>query len=582
LVAAWSDALEPKQMLSLLEHRFDFPGAPTGEKPERHRSLQAVFDSSYALLVDAERQLLRRLSIFIGGWTLEAAEAICNGGSAETAEPAAQRARQSRLEGAPPAPSMLILLKRLVEKSLVVFRGDPNSGQALARYHLLEMTRQYAQEQLTQHEREETESRHAAFYFQDSLAAEVDVYENETHGQQFRRMMTDSGNYSLALFKWRTIDADKALLMFSAVDNCIGSITMPELYDWVAKLDEQALPAPSAGQARLYFRVAIRASYNTLPAWVAVMEKAYVLAKECGDKLIMANALSTLGSHDLDAGNTESATERLYAALEYAKESGYRFVIASVYNRLISLACSKNDLDSAQTMAEALVQSGRDANHWSTTTTGLSALADVADYRHQYSYARDCIEQALEAFPEAAMLCRTNALRKLGRFAVEMADYVAAQEYFDRSVAVCQESGDLPHEAATYRELALVALRQNDGVRALAYVKQALRIFDLICQPWGMTACLHFIARFSAANLEQALFLWSAYERLGKEGEYSNHPDHRQETASTISLLQTKLSANVVAAIQERCATLSWREILNYAYSDVVTCVTSAVGHGEQ
>ncbi len=91
---------------------------------DRHRTLKGALDWSHDLLSEDEKKLFGRLSVFAGGWTLEAAEAVGAGGSIEEAE-------------------ILDLLSGLVEKSLVVARG---SGRGGARYRMLEPIRQYGRE----------------------------------------------------------------------------------------------------------------------------------------------------------------------------------------------------------------------------------------------------------------------------------------------------------------------------------------------------------------------------------------------------------------------------------------------------
>jgi predicted ATPase len=106
----------------------------------RQQTLRALIDWSYDLLTERERAVLRRLSVFAGGWTLEGAEAVAAGG--DIAEP-----------------DVLDLLSRLIEKSLVA--ADPEA----ARYRLLETVRQHALERLgSSGEEARTRSRHLAFY----------------------------------------------------------------------------------------------------------------------------------------------------------------------------------------------------------------------------------------------------------------------------------------------------------------------------------------------------------------------------------------------------------------------------------
>ncbi|MGE5249369.1 MAG: adenylate/guanylate cyclase domain-containing protein, partial [Bacteroidota bacterium] len=124
LAAARMRALSLEQIASRLDDRFRLLTGGSRTALERHQTLRAAIDWSHNLLSAEERLLLRRLSVFAGGWTLEAAEQVCIEEGEEL--------------------DVLDLLARLVEKSLVILDES--------RYHMLETTRQYAREKLLESE----------------------------------------------------------------------------------------------------------------------------------------------------------------------------------------------------------------------------------------------------------------------------------------------------------------------------------------------------------------------------------------------------------------------------------------------
>src|SRR5206468_8644306 len=113
--------LPPEQLLARLENCFRLLTGGSRTALERHQTLQAAVDWSYDLLVEQEKMLFNRLSVFAGGWTLEAAEQVCAGEGIESYD-------------------VLNLLTHLVDKSLVVVEEQPDGT---ARYRLLETLRQY-------------------------------------------------------------------------------------------------------------------------------------------------------------------------------------------------------------------------------------------------------------------------------------------------------------------------------------------------------------------------------------------------------------------------------------------------------
>ena len=126
LAAARVKVLSPEQIAGRLDDRFRLLTGGSRTALPRQQTLRALIDWSYDLLPPPEQTLLRRLSVFSGGWSLDAAETVCAGGDVEDWE-------------------VLDLLSHLVAKSLVVAE-PPEDGQV--RYRLLENLRQYARERL--------------------------------------------------------------------------------------------------------------------------------------------------------------------------------------------------------------------------------------------------------------------------------------------------------------------------------------------------------------------------------------------------------------------------------------------------
>ncbi|HUG33889.1 MAG TPA: adenylate/guanylate cyclase domain-containing protein, partial [Anaerolineales bacterium] len=124
LAASRVSALSADQIAARLDDRFRLLTGGARTSLPRHQTLRATIDWSYDLLSENEKILLRRLAVFVGGWTLEAAESICGEGGSDF--------------------DAFDLLTHLVDKSLVIIYESKNG----TRYHMLETTRQYAQEKL--------------------------------------------------------------------------------------------------------------------------------------------------------------------------------------------------------------------------------------------------------------------------------------------------------------------------------------------------------------------------------------------------------------------------------------------------
>jgi len=142
LAAVRVKVLAVKQIAARLDDRFRLLTRGTQISFRRYQTLRGAIDWSYNLLSDPERVLLRRLSVFAGGWALEAAESICAGGSLDAA-------------------AILDLLTSLVDKSLLL--AETQSGEA--RYRLLQTIRQYAWDRLVEsNEAADMRKRHRDWY----------------------------------------------------------------------------------------------------------------------------------------------------------------------------------------------------------------------------------------------------------------------------------------------------------------------------------------------------------------------------------------------------------------------------------
>ena len=142
LAAARVPAMNPAELAARLDSGFQLLAGGRRGKVERHQTLQAVIDWSYDLLTPAEQRLLDRVTVFSGGWTLDAAESVCAGEPVERAE-------------------VFSLTERLVARHLVI--AEDHGFQT--RYRLLETIRQYGEERLAEHgETLELRRGHAAYY----------------------------------------------------------------------------------------------------------------------------------------------------------------------------------------------------------------------------------------------------------------------------------------------------------------------------------------------------------------------------------------------------------------------------------
>ncbi|MGH3787965.1 MAG: ATP-binding protein [Pseudonocardiaceae bacterium] len=192
LAAARVRMLTPQQIAHRLGDRFHLLTGGSHPTVPRQQTLQASIDWSHELLSDGERTLLRRLSVFTGGWTLDAAEHVCGGNGIER-------------------DAVLDLLTGLVDQSLVSTREQ----DAEVRYGLLETVRQYAASRLAEAgEVDVIGERHLAYYIALAESAEPEVLSAARDDPVLHRLATELPNLRTALERAAAIDPDTAVRRF--------------------------------------------------------------------------------------------------------------------------------------------------------------------------------------------------------------------------------------------------------------------------------------------------------------------------------------------------------------------------------
>ena len=282
LAAARVRALSIEQIDARLDDRFRLLTGGSRAALPRQQTLRALVDWSHSLLSDLERTALRRLGVFVGGWSLEAAEAVVAGADVETWE-------------------VLDLLASLVDKSLV----QVDEG-AETRYRLLETVRQYALEKLlAADDSAATRQTHLEFFL--GLAEEAAPHlTGPNQDLWFARLKKEHDNLRAALEWSRGLDRLRlsgALYWFWHVQKFNGE----GLRRLVEALDEPAAATPSAALGKLLLGA------GTLSYWLedgrqeAFFERGLRVAREIGDRNLEGRILGNLGAIAVELRNFEAA-----------------------------------------------------------------------------------------------------------------------------------------------------------------------------------------------------------------------------------------------------------------------------------
>jgi predicted ATPase/class 3 adenylate cyclase len=294
LAATRVRALPLEQIAARLGQRFRLLTGGSRTALPRQQTLAATVSWSYDLLAEPERQLFNRLSVFAGGFTLEAAEAVCSEG-----RPPFSPSPQSLAPS--PQEDVSDVLSNLVGKSLVVADGGVGGVE---RYRLFETLRQYGREKLVAAgEAAEVHQRHATYYLQLAEELAPQIYDRRQL-VALAHLDPEIGNARAAL-RWLLDETDSAagLRLLSALfHHWYFRGLLIELAGWLeAFLDLPHLGEPTSDVARALSRLGMFCWWRGDTArGRAYLEQARAMARAIGDRAVEADGLVTLG--DLTSG----------------------------------------------------------------------------------------------------------------------------------------------------------------------------------------------------------------------------------------------------------------------------------------
>jgi predicted ATPase/class 3 adenylate cyclase len=379
LAAARVPVLSVMEIAARLADRLRLLTGGIRNTAPHHQTLRASIDWSHDLLTPSERALFRRLSIFAGGWTLEAAEAVAPDGELTTHD-------------------VLDRIADLIDKSLVIL--DASSG----RYRMLETVRQYALEQLAHaRESEATRSRHVHYY----VTMLEETYDNaygKEQGDWFARLHAERENLLAAHAACDLAERGTELglsLVFRTKPYWIRQGLLGLGYrvtrEAVDRVGSQSRAARGRGLSALGEICSFMGRYTEA---LQHLEESLAIARELGDKDLAAADLNTLCMASLGCSDLARARRYSTEGLAVARELGDKRTIAAMLVSLAQLNRSEGALDVAEPQyAEALALM-RELGDRESVAVVLLNLAMVAISRTAPSKARDTLRKALAIIEE--------------------------------------------------------------------------------------------------------------------------------------------------------------------------------------
>jgi predicted ATPase/DNA-binding XRE family transcriptional regulator len=548
LAAGRVNIFPPEQIAMQLNESFRILTGGSRSALPRQQTIRASMDWSWDLLADPERILLQRLSVFAGGWTMEAAGFVCNGDGMET-----NRVSEGLIQ--------------LVEKSLVsVDQGSASAG----RYHLLDTIRQYAQEKLSEAGAGmAVRDRHLEYFLGLAEGAEPELI-GPKQVTWLKRLDDELDNIRAALEWSLKQDTQVGLRLASALIRYWPAHSFNEGVDWLSQLLRQ--PAAS-------LRNTVRARGLTALGWLnnrqsegaraePFAREGLALYRELGDQHGVAFALFVLGDALCEQDDFAAGRPLVFESLALYRTLGDRFGIAMVLQRLgetadiIEYARTRAYLEESLGHYRAL---GFDAG----VANALSNLGRL-EYRFgDYASARTYLTESLEILRRLGTSNIYTIYNLLGELSLREGHYGQARAYLEESLSLARERGWGEYYWILVH-LGYAVLRQGDPARARSLFIEALQSFQEIGSKIGVTLALEGLASLAAAQEqpEQAARLFAWTDAMREKLENPRWPPEQAEVDRDLATIKAQLGEAAFAAAHAAGRAMTLEQAVAYALDE--------------
>jgi DNA-binding NtrC family response regulator/predicted ATPase len=523
LAAARVRLLSVEQVVARLTDRFRLLTGGGRTTIARQQTLRAALDWSHDLLSPPERALLRRLSVFAGGFTLEAVEAVCAGQGVE-------------------APQVLDLLAQLADKSLVIVE----TAAPVARYRLLETIWEYGRERaIAADEVAWLRGRHQAWCL--ALAEEA---EHKGRGAEqvawLDRLETEYDNLQAAL-GWRDQDraGDAPRLRLGAALWRFWEVRgrLREGRGWLEGILTETGRDASAARAR-----ALNGAGNLarcLGDYARAAEhhaEALRLRREIGDARGVGISLNNLGVLAHDQARYGAAEACFSEALQAWRPAGDEVWRALSLNNLGRARRFQGDYDRAAALGGESLGLYRAAAHSWGIARALNSLANTAHYRGDVAGARPLYEESLR-------LCRHigdrygigMSLNSLALLSGLTGDLEAARHLAEEGLVLRRDLGDRRGIGGSLLTLGRIAVWAGDLESAQHLARESLAIRAELDDRLGIACCLEALAEVALVRAQYA----GAARLLGAAAT------ERESISAPLPLLERDRHARVLAALRD-------------------------------
>jgi predicted ATPase/DNA-binding winged helix-turn-helix (wHTH) protein len=458
LAAARTKLLSPSAILDRLQSRLHLLTGGALDLPERQQTLRNTIDWSHELLSEAEQTLFRRFAVFVGGGTLEAAEAVCNTG------------RDLGID-------LFDGLSSLFDKNLIQRVDRP---EAESRFTMLETIREYALER---------------------LAASGEEYATRRAHAAYCLVLGEEGNPELTPAA-RSAWLSRCDLEIDNYRSALDWLLQSQEVDWTLRL--------SIALFRFWdMREHLAEGCSRLESILELTNNNH--RKERAKICIFLGALLTA------QGDYPAAERFLQESLSLYESQGDPRGVAASLNAVGVSARDRGDYDSARQFFEKSLQCWRAAADPISTARCLHNLANVLKVQSDYSRAQSLLDEAIPLFEEHGDHSGAAwSINQRGDIAREQGDFPSAQAFYERALKAFRQIGDRWGSARSLTDLGSIYCEERDFEAAETAYRSALQAFSELGHRRGMARALEGMACLAAARGEakRAITLAAAAEHM--------------------------------------------------------------------
>ncbi|MBI1332676.1 MAG: tetratricopeptide repeat protein [Armatimonadetes bacterium] len=453
LAAARLRSMSAQDISSRLDQKFRLLTGGSKTALKRQQTLEGLIDWSYNLLQEAEQELLLRLSVFRGGWTVRLAERVCSDDIVDEFD-------------------VLDLLSNLVEKSLIFLEGDSETS----RYRILETVRDYASEKLVGSRADVWRDRHLEAITQ--LAEEGDrLFHGPDQAKWQEAISAETDNIRAALM-WASDDPERAetalrLIGFMRIFWSRGS-RFQEGYEWATAFLQTTPGEPRTRAQALMTASAMAGPLGRYSESIDHLDEALAIARQVGDKLLETAAVRAMANHQIVLGEFEKAVPLLRDSLKAEREVGNKIGEAAVLRSLGAAVCQLGDDIESEALLREAISKAKEIGDTDAPPANFGNLGYLL-------YTMGRFEESAEVQLEALRLAEENhhprmaarSAQNLSATLLELGDVDGARRYLSAALRFASENSVLRLMADALEVLATLLVRTQGSLvdAAKAYGK---------------------------------------------------------------------------------------------------------------